>query len=716
MPKLPVLFFAGAFFIGTRLAAQSVAPLFRDPKARIDLRVNDLLGQLTINEKIGLLGHEATAVERLGIPAYNWWNEALHGVARAGNATVFPQAIALAASFNPDLLQQCADAISTEARAKYNLARAQGRHLQYMGLTFWSPNINLFRDPRWGRGQETYGEDPFLTAAMGIAFVKGLQGSDLLHLKTAAAAKHLAVHSGPEKGRHAFNAVVSEKELRETYLYAFHQLVNNGVEAVMCAYNRLNGEPCCTSSSLMQQILRKEWKFGGHIVTDCGALDDIYTQHKTYPDPVTTAAAAVKAGISLECGSVLQRHVKEALDKKLLTVKDIDSALAPAFRTQIKLGFFDPVGWSKYDAYTADSISNDYHRSLNRKMAAESMVLLKNNNNLLPLRKENYPAVMIVGPNAGSIDALLGSYHGVSDKGVNVVEGITAAVGPGIRVEYDMGCDYTDTSRFGGIWAAGNANITIAVLGLTAVYEGEEGDAFLAENGADRKHLQLPAAHVAYLKALRKGTKTPLVLVINAGSAIDISSVEPYADAILMAWYPGDQGGNAIADVLYGKQAPSGRLPVTFYKSLDDLPPYESYALEGRTYRYFRGKPLYPFGYGLSYSQFDCRWVSKPVFRNGAWEAVVALKNTGTHDAAETLQLYVSAGNRPGMPVKELRGFQKVFVPAGEIREMTFRLNTSQLQQWDEAQRKWYVPKGKYHFQVAANARDNYLDEEITIQ
>lgn len=697
--------------------SQTTPPIFRDPKARLDQRVTDLLQQLTLDEKIGLLGHEAKAVERLGIPAYNWWNEALHGVARAGNATVFPQAIGLAASFNTTLLQQCADVISTEARAKYNLARAEGRHLQYMGLTFWSPNINLFRDPRWGRGQETYGEDPFLTANMGTAFIKGLQGDDLLHLKTAAAAKHLAVHSGPEKGRHVFNAVVSEKDLRETYLYAFHQLVNNGVEGLMCAYNRLNGEPCCTSNTLIQQIVRNEWKFAGHMVTDCGALDDIFRQHKTYPDGATTAAAAIKAGISLECGAVLQRHVKEAINRNLLNAKDIDSALAPIFRTQVKLGFFDPVGLSTYDAYAADSITNDYHRHLNRIMAAESMVLLKNNNKLLPLQKEKYPAIMVVGPNAGSLDAMLGSYHGVSDKGVNVVEGITAAVGPATRVEYDMGCDYTDTTRFGGIWAATNANITIAVLGLTAVYEGEEGDAFLAENGADRKHLQLPAAHVAYLKALRKGTKTPLVLVINAGSAIDISSVEPYADAILMAWYPGDQGGNAIADILFGQQSPSGRLPVTFYKSLNDLPPYDSYAMqEGRTYRYFKGTPLFPFGYGLSYSSFACEWKSKPAFKDNRWESVVTIKNTGSRDATETLQLYISAENQKDMPIKELRGFQKVFVPAGKSVDLHFELTNSQLQKWDAAKRKWYLPKGKYHLQIASNARDNYLDEVITVK
>ena len=521
--------------------AQNGSETFRNAQLPLQARVNDLLQRLTTEEKISLLGYNSTSIDRLGIPAYNWWNEALHGVARAGRATVFPQAIGMAATFNDALLLEEAGIISTEARAKYNLATAQNRRLQYMGLTFWSPNINIFRDPRWGRGQETYGEDPFLTATMGIAFIKGLQGNDNRYLKTAACAKHFAVHSGPEAGRHTFNAIVDEKDLRETYLYAFKKLVDAGVESVMCAYNRVNGEPCCTGQTLLQSVLRNEWKFKGHVVTDCGALDDVFMRHKAIPTSVETAAAAIKAGVNMDCSSLLQRDVMKAIDQKLLTTRDVDSALAAILRTQFKLGFYDATSINPFNNYGADSIASDYHIGLARKAAQQSMVLLKNarlpgqDNPVLPLSKKNYGAIMVVGSNAASLDALMGNYHGVSSKAVNFVEGITAAVDAGTRVEYDLGCDYTDTIHFGGTWAAGNADVTVAVLGLNAVYEGEEGDAFLAAGGGDKKSLSLPASHIAYLKALRKGNKKPIIAVITAGSAVDIAAIEPYADAIILA-------------------------------------------------------------------------------------------------------------------------------------------------------------------------------------
>src|SRR5688572_26818816 len=550
--------------------AQTNTSLFRNPQQPMEARVNDLLHQLTLSEKISLLGYRNKPVERLGIPAYNWWNEALHGVARAGVATVFPQAIGMAATFNDGLLHQAANVISTEARAKYNLSIAQDRHLQYMGLTFWSPNINIFRDPRWGRGQETYGEDPFLTASMGTAFIKGLQGNDKRYLKTSACAKHFAAHSGPEAGRHTFNAIIDEKDLRETYLYAFKKLVDAGVESVMCGYNRLNDEPCCTGNTLLQTILRKEWKFKGHVVTDCWALEDIWLRHKVMANSVEVASAAIKAGVNLDCSNMLQDDVMKAIQQKLLTKEEVDSSLAGILRTQFKLGFYDATARSPYAKYGADSVSNAYHIKLARKMAQQSMVLLKNDKNVLPLDKKKYSAIMVAGPNAASLDALLGNYHGVSDKAVNFVEGITAAVNSGTRVEYDQGCDYSDTVHFGGTWAAGNADITVAVLGFTPVYEGEEGDAFLAEGRGDRKNISLPAAHIAYLKALRKGNKKPIIAVITGGSAVDVSSIEPYADAIILAWYPGEQGGNALADIVFGKVSPAGRLPVTFYQSFRD--------------------------------------------------------------------------------------------------------------------------------------------------
>lgn len=696
-------------------SAQS-KPAFRNAALPPAERVNDLLKQLTPAEKISLLGNESKAVPRLGIPAYNWWNEALHGVARAGNATIFPQAIGMAASFNNALLYECASAISTEARAKYNLGAKKDEHLQYMGLTFWSPNINIFRDPRWGRGQETYGEDPFLTATMGTAFIKGLQGNDAMHLKTAACAKHYAVHSGPEAGRHSFNAVVSEKDLRETYLYAFKKLVDAKVESVMCGYNRLNGEPCCTGNTLLHDILHSEWGFQGHIVTDCGALNDIYSSHKTYPTRAEVAAAAIKAGVDLECGGILQADVQKAIDQNLLAWKDVDSALASIFRTGIKLGFFDETDASPYKNYGADSIANDYHQSLARKMAAESMVLLKNANNILPLDNNKYHQLMIVGPNATSADALMGNYHGVTGKAVNFVEGITNAVDPATRIEYDMGCDYEDTVHFGGIWAAGNAEVTIAVVGFTPVYEGEEGDAFLAKGGGDRKDFSLPAAHIAYLKALRKGTKTPLVVVITSGSAVDVSAIKDYADAIILAWYPGQEGGNALADILFGKTSPSGRLPVTFYNSFDQLPDYSSYAMQGRTYRYFNGAVQYPFGFGLGYTSFDYAWVNKPVTGKDSILFSIKIKNTGRYTGNEVAQVYITYPQLQQMPIKELKAFKKIPVAVNEETTVQFSVAISDLQKWDEATHSWKLNKGNYTVMVGSNAADAKLTSMVSIQ
>jgi beta-glucosidase len=699
----------------TTLFAQSKSEPFRNTKLPVENRIADLLKQLTIEEKISLLGYNSKAIPRLGIPAYNWWNEALHGVARAGNATVFPQAIGMAASFNDELLQECATVISTEARAKYNLAVSKDLHLQYMGLTFWSPNINIFRDPRWGRGQETYGEDPFLTAAMGTAFVKGLQGNDPLHLKAAACAKHFAVHSGPESERHSFNAVVNEKDLRETYLYAFKKLVDAGVESVMCAYNRVNNEPCCTGETLLQTILRKEWHFKGHVVTDCFALQDVWARHKTLENSVQVAAAAIKAGVNLDCSNLLQDDVMKAIEQKLLTESEVDNSLSHILTTQVKLGFFDDSLLSPYSNYREDSIGNDYHRAMARKMAQQSMVLLKNDKDILPLDKKKYPALMVVGPNAASLDALLGSYHGVSDKAVNFVEGITNAVGAGTRVEYDMGCDYKDTTRFGGIWAAGNANVTIAVIGLTPVYEGEEGDAFLAEGGADRKNLELPAAHIAYLKALRKGTKTPIIVVINAGSAVNVASVAPYADAIIMAWYPGEEGGNALADILFG-MSPSGHLPVTFYNSFDDLPSYNDYSMKERTYRYFSNKVQYPFGFGMSYTNFEYAWIKQPVVSKDSISFSVKVKNIGKYNGDEVVQVYISYPEMPDMPVKELKAFKRLSIKINEERIAALSIPLSELQKWDIKKHAWKVYKGNYKITLGGNAAEERLTAAVKLK
>jgi beta-glucosidase len=692
---------------------------YKNTSLPIDTRVQLLLKELALSEKVSLLGYRSKAVPRLNIPAYNWWNEGLHGVARAGNATVFPQSIGMAATFDENLIQAVGNTISTEARAKYNVSTAKNRHLQYMGLTFWTPNINIFRDPRWGRGQETFGEDPFLTSKIGVAFVKGIQGNDPLHLKAAATAKHFVAHSGPEGTRDYFNAIVDEKDLRETYLYAFHKLVDGNVESVMTAYNRVNGVPNSINKTLINDILRNEWGFKGHVVTDCGALDDVYLTHKSLPNGVETAAAAIKAGIDLDCSSVLQNDVLEAVKQKLLNEKDIDTALGRILKTQFKLGFFDSPEKSPFYNFRADSIHNDGHVSLSLKAAHESFVLLKNNKNILPLKQDNYSSIMVLGPNAANLDAMLGSYHGVSSKVVNFVEGITAAVDPATRVEYDLGCDYRDTVHFGGIWGAGNAELTVAVLGLSPVLEGEAGDAFLSDNGGDRKTLDLPASEIAFMKALRKSVKTPIVAVITAGSAIDISKIEPYADAILFAWYPGEQGGNALADIMFGKINPSGRLPVTFYKSINDLPAYEDYNMKGRTYRYFDKPVQYPFGFGLNYTSFEYKTLNAPAtafISNGSISLTAEVKNTGVVDGDEVLQAYIVYPQNPGMPKKELKFFKRISTKSGEAKSVKIDIPVDELKKWDTKQHKFKLYPGKYQLVLGSNSADEKLKYGFSIK
>lgn len=683
---------------------------FRDESRSPDERVALLLKELTLQEKISLLGFRSPGVSRLNIPEYNWWNESLHGVARAGVATIFPQAIGLAATFNDSLVNRIGDVISTEARAKYNVAVSENRRLQYMGLTFWSPNINIFRDPRWGRGQETYGEDPFLTGTMGAAYIRGMQGSDPRYLKASACAKHFAVHSGPEADRHSFDARISEKDLRETYLYAFHKLVEAGVESVMCAYNRVNGEPCCTGHTLLKRILREEWKFKGHVVTDCWALQDIYDGHKVMDNATTVAAAAVKAGVNMDCSNLLQDDLLKAVEQKLITEADVDAALAPALRTQFKLGAFDDPAHNPFSHLGVKEIHNEQHVALSRLAAQQSMVLLKNDKGLLPLDRSKYGSMIVVGPNASSADALLGNYHGVSGNLITFAEGIADAAGPSIGVQYDQGSDYTDTLRFGGIWAAQNSDITIAVVGLTPVLEGEHGDAFLAPHGGDKTDLEMPAAHVAYMKAMRKAHNKPIIAVITAGSAVNVAAIEPYVDAIVYAWYPGEQGGAALADLLFGKISPAGRLPMTFYKSLRDLPDYANYDMRGRTYRYFDGAVQYPFGYGLSYSTFDYKANRTPLAKYKAGDTVqieVEIANTGSIDSDEVVQAYISY---PGDgPLRELKSFKRTHIPAGGRRVVNLSIPVQELQKWDEKKHTWHLQKGPYKVVIGAHSRDEKL-------
>lgn len=695
-------------------------PVYKDATKPLDVRVHDLVSRLTLKEKVSLLGYNSQAVPRLGIPAYNWWNEGLHGVARAGEATIFPQAIGMAASFNPDLVKQVSTVISTEARAKYNQAIAQDRHLQYMGLTFWTPNINIFRDPRWGRGQETYGEDPYLTASIGSAFVKGLQGEDPQYLKAAATAKHFAVHSGPEAVRDHFDALVDEKDFRETYLYAFHALVNSGVESVMSAYNRVNGVPNSVNKRLLTDILRKEWGFKGHVVTDCGALDDVFETHKTLPNAVETAAAAIKAGINLDCSSVLQDDVIKAIDQKLLTEKEVDQRLFELLRTEFKLGFYDDAKVSPFYSYGRDSVHNAAHIALARKVAEQSMVLLKNNNSLLPLSKNKYSSMMIIGPNATSFDAMIGNYHGVTSKVVNFVEGITDAAGPETRIEYDLGADYTDTTHFGGTWAAGNTDVTVAVIGLSPVLEGEAGDAFLSKSGGDKKDLSLPLSEIKFIRALRSSVgKKPIIAVITAGSDVDVSAIEPYADAIVFAWYPGEQGGNAFADLLFGKFSPSGHLPVTFYKSINDVPDYQNYAMKGRTYRYFDGPVQYPFGFGLSYTDFSYKANNTPLASYKLKDTLsisLNVQNTGKYDADEVVQAYIQYPNIDRMPLKELKAFKRVNITSGNEQSLTIKIPITDLQKWDLKKNSWTLYSGDYKLVLGSNSEDAKLQLSFKIE
>lgn len=706
-------------FIVFSIQTICVGQTFRDKNAPIESRVEDLLNTLTLEEKISLLGFNSPEIERLNIPAYNWWNEALHGIARGGEATVFPQAIAMAATFDPVLINKVADAISTEARAKYNLTTQRDRHLQYVGLNFWTPNINIFRDPRWGRGQETYGEDPFLTSTMAMAFVNGLQGDNpTQHLKTAACAKHFAAHSGPEEGRHSFNAIVDAKDLRETYLYAFKKLSDINVEAMMCGYNRLNGEPCCTGETLLKSILREEWKFKGHVVTDCWALDDIWLRHKVIPTRVEVAAEAIKAGINLDCANILQEDVMKAIDKGLLEARDVDMALSGTLKTMFKLGFYDDPKDSPYFHYGADSVRNAYHVFLSRQTARKSMVLLKNNG-VLPLLKSETASLLVTGSNAGSLDPLLANYHGISGNMVTFAEGISAAAGPETAVQYDMGCDFYDTVNFGGIWTSKTMDATIVVIGLTPLLEGEEGDAFLSKSGGDKATISIPPGHVAFLKELRTSVDKPIIAVVTAGSDVSISEIENYADAIIFAWYPGEQGGNALADILFGDVSPSGRLPLTFYKSLSDLPSYDSYSMKDRTYRYFEGEVEYPFGYGLSYTSFKYEWYTTPQESYKITDTLrfsVKVKNIGNYHGEEVIQAYVGYPDIERMPIKELKSFSRVNIKKGSDSVVELSIPISELLKWDSEKSKWKLYKGKYDLFVGGNSKESPLNVQFSIK
>ncbi len=659
--------------------------IWKDPLQPINVRVNDFVTKLTLEEKISQLMYNSPAIDRLGVPTYNWWNEALHGVARSGLATVFPQTIGMAATFDDSLIFDVATAISDEARAKFNEAIRIGNRGLYAGITFWAPNINIFRDPRWGRGQETYGEDPFLTTRMGVAFVKGMQGNNPKYLKTAACAKHYAVHSGPEALRHEFNATPPLKDFTETYLPAFEALVKEAkVEAVMCAYNRTFGEPCCGSPLLLKEILRKKWGFTGHIVSDCWAISDFYRGHKVDADAAEAAARALNSGVNLNCGNEFP-HLAEAIKRGLVKEATIDSALRILFTTRFKLGLFDPAGSNPYDKISLSVVNNQNHRDLARKVANKSIVLLKNKNNTLPLKKD-LKNILVLGPNAANQDVLFGNYCGISGNLTTIVEGIMRQVNPSTSVEYRMGILPHKANVNPEDWTTGlstSSDVTIAVMGISIMDEGEEGESLNSPYKGDRLDLSLPAHQLDYLKVLRKASDKPIILVLTGGSPICSPEIMDLADAILFVWYPGEEGGNAVADVIFGNENPAGRLPITFPTSAAQLPPFESYSMEGRTYRYMTQEPLFPFGFGLSYTTFEYSGLKVSKSKLSPTDSLVAevtVRNSGKVSGDEVVQLYITdiaASCRT--PLFSLKGFKRINLKPGESRVMKFKITPKML-------------------------------------
>lgn len=659
-----------------------MSALYLDPSQPIEARVGDLMGRLTVDEKIGLMNHVSSAVERLGIPEYDWWNECLHGVGRAGRATVFPQAIGLAATFDEDLVHRVADAISDEARAKHHAAVRAGNRGAYRGLTFWSPNVNIFRDPRWGRGQETYGEDPVLTGRIGAAFVRGLQGDDPDHLKVAACAKHYAVHSGPEGERHRFDAQVSKRDLFDTYLPAFESLVEAGVESVMGAYNRTLGEPCCASELLMNDILRGRWGFRGHYVSDCWAIQDFHQHHKITADAAESAALAVRLGCDLSCGCAY-KELPEALSRGIVSEAEIDRCVERLLRTRFRLGMFDGAEHDAYASIPVEVIGCEAHRDLAREAAEKSVVLLKNDG-VLPLG--TCKRIFVTGPSAASVDVLLGNYFGVNSTLVTILEGIAGRVDQGTTVQYRLGCLVSHPGTSGSGWMVGEAreaDVAIVCLGLAPQLEGEEGEAISAESSGDRIDIGLPEVQMEYLRAL-KASGTPIVLVVTGGAAIAMPEAHELADAMLFVWYPGERGGEAVARVLFGDACPSGRLPVTFPMSVDQLPPFEDYSMANRTYRYSQETPLYPFGFGLSYARFS---YSEPLLMEQEDGLVVSalVRNEGDREAEEVVQLYLhDLEASVSVPRWALKEFERIRLAPGASERVAFAITPRMLELVDE--------------------------------
>ncbi len=680
MKKITALLLLSIMMIGKSYGQYA----FEKQDLTFEERAWRLISAMTLDEKISQMVNAASEIDHLGVPQYNWWNECLHGLARAGKATVFPQSIGLAATFDSNLIYRMADAISDEARVFYSYASARGNQGLYTGLTFYSPNVNIYRDPRWGRGQETYGEDPYLTSLMGVAFVKGLQGDDPKYLKTAACAKHYAVHSGPEEFRHEFDAKANFRDMHETYLPAFKALVQEGnVKSVMGAYNRVNGEAACASPTLLQDILRDAWGFDGYITTDCGALVDIYHDHKLCDTPEQAAAMAAKAGMNLNCGGVYTQSLGKAVEQGLVTEAEIDELLFPLILTRFELGMFDDEDKNRYNNIDVDIVDSQKHKDLAYEAAIKSCVLLENKNNVLPLSKDiNY--IYMTGPNANNTDALIGNYFGLSDRLTTFSEGFINRVPKGASIQYRQGV-MLDRPNINPLdWGTGEgekAQAVVACIGLTFMLEGEEGEAIASDQRGDMMRNAIPQAQIDYIRKMKKvleGKNKPLIVVVTGGCPVELDEVREIADALIYAWYPGEAGGYAVADIVLGNANPSGRTPITFVKSVDDLPPFDDYTMEGRTYKYMTKEPLYPFGYGLSYSTFEYSNLTLPksVKAGAAATVTVDVTNTSALEGDEVVQLYITDDKADvPVPVRQLAAVARVTLAAGQTKQVTLEID-----------------------------------------
>ena len=671
-------------------------------------KARELVSRMTLDEKIGQLRSIAPAIERLGVPEYNWWNEALHGVARAGQATVFPQAIGLAATFDPELIREVADAVSTEGRAKYNAYSSHGDRGGYKGLTFWAPNVNIFRDPRWGRGHETYGEDPYLTAEMGKAYVRGMQGDGDV-LKTAACAKHFAAHSGPEGVRAEFDARVTPKDLEETYFPAFEALVREaGVEAVMGAYNRLNGIPCCANEWLIRDVLRKRWGFRGHFLSDCLALMCMNLYHKVTPDAKTSAARAINAGCELNCGDAFLK-LREAVDEGSVTEETVTEAAVSLFTTRYLLGMFDS---SEYDAIPYSAVECKKHLRLSEKAAEESFVLLKNNG-ILPLDLSKYRTVGVIGPNAFRREPLLGNYHGSASEYVTVLDGLREQIGDRVRLLYADGCHLWKTPEPGDTLSEArivmdNSDLVILCAGLDETLEGEAGDAGNAFASGDKVDLSFPEPQIRLFEAASASGK-PVVLCVLAGSDLDLSFAAKRFDAVVWAWYPGAQGGRALAKTLVGKASSFGKLPVTFYRSIDDVPAFTDYSMENRTYRYMKVPAQFPFGFGLNYG--DIVMTGAEVMTGDEIAVRATAENRGERAADEVIEVYIRSKTSPdAVPNPMLCAFRRIRLSPGESAAETLVIPARAFTVVDGNGRR-YEPGGKYDLWVGFGQPDARTEE-----